>query len=535
MNIGSKKILAPVSPLFNLLCLKSALYALLISFQFISCKNRIEQTKTIISNSSENKIKIFNNSNKTVYFRLNINNKIYDSENELAKAVNSLPDEYPNEPHERKAWRFVMLNLLNLESITSENWVHDPLLLMNSLGFGQCDDMATLLSSLWIKLGFQSRIWDLKSHVVPEVFVNNKWQMYDPALGVYYLNDKNEVAGVEELSKNPDLIINPRKPLGMNKYRWIIHASRRYSKGIAKVYESKNSLSDWYYLEKKMNDFQIELPKESIIEFPVSIPDPIYVNDIIDQWKLPCFIKYTLPKKWSGEIKIPFIICGIYGKGSVIINNKKYDIEQYLNKDYLKKVNSNSNKLKIINSENNIEVYCLLNPNVFNKYGADDSIIISGQNINDVLLLRDTIDFSSDTELDVVSFHSNSNSISEQSLKCYLNYTRDSSVGPINLKHPENKFDKEKLFKKLEYMLFSKSDISDKEKTEITSKMVDKLEKVYDLLSEEKKKEMLIEINEPAFFSILVGALILHNESEVSQLLFKYGSYKSGGHIKGKF
>lgn len=66
---------------------------------------------------------------------------------------------------------------------------HDPLLYINTLGTGFCDDAASLVASLASAAGFKARTLWLSGHVVAEVFFEDKWRVFDAdALGLLHEN-----------------------------------------------------------------------------------------------------------------------------------------------------------------------------------------------------------------------------------------------------------------------------------------------------------------------------------------------------------
>ncbi|MGE3600168.1 MAG: hypothetical protein AB7N70_31965 [Dehalococcoidia bacterium] len=61
--------------------------------------------------------------------------------------------------------------------------------------------------------GYEARVWGLSGHVVPEILVDGRWQMFDPDLAVYYKDESGAVAGVEDIVSRPDLITQPQSPI----------------------------------------------------------------------------------------------------------------------------------------------------------------------------------------------------------------------------------------------------------------------------------------------------------------------------------
>jgi hypothetical protein len=247
-------------------------------------------------------ISIHNNGNVNTTFKMNLNNKIFSSNDDLLNKISTMPPEYQGEPLYRKAWRFVRDNRYHWDPLTGNTWQHNPALLLNSIGYGFCDDSAAIYSSLVTALGFQTRVWMLNGHVVPEVYVNNNWEVFDPDGEVYYYDYNNNIAGVDELSAHPDLITNPITPVE-NYFKW------PYSDSVAYIY---SSTWDNYILSTDNQlpsyELQFQIPPSGLFEFPrtfspnltgesnYSAP-PIYTN-----------ARLVVPNGWTGTIDIPLVV-----------------------------------------------------------------------------------------------------------------------------------------------------------------------------------------------------------------------------------
>ena len=71
-------------------------------------------------------------------------------------------------------------------TVSAALWLHSPALFLNSLGVGWCDDRAAVVHHLLAEMGYTARLWSLQGHVVPEVLINGRWEVWDTDLGVYY-------------------------------------------------------------------------------------------------------------------------------------------------------------------------------------------------------------------------------------------------------------------------------------------------------------------------------------------------------------
>ena len=167
---------------------------------------------------SNSVIRISNNSNNVISFYIELNgNKFYNNLDEVINDIKKMKDEYPGEKIVRKVWRYTRDNTYHNPPLTEKYWYHNPMLILNSPGFGFCDDVAMLNCFIWTNLGYKARMWGLKGHAVSEVYVDGRWELYDSDLGIYYHNQRLEVAGVEELRAYPNLVTSPIKPIITDK------------------------------------------------------------------------------------------------------------------------------------------------------------------------------------------------------------------------------------------------------------------------------------------------------------------------------
>jgi len=252
-------------------------------------------------------IRISNHGNTTASFIPNLNNKLFASSDDVLSEIRALPPDYENEPIERKVWRFVVNNRYVHWSITPSFWgTTTPAFFFNSLGFGMCGNAAALYCQLMYSLGYQTRVWDLNGHVVPEVFINGKWEMYDSDFAVYYSNLQGEVAGVEELIANPNLIVNPINPL-------VGTFDGAYSQSTANWYSSTvgTPVNTWYDNDYKKNYLlTLQIPSNGSLEFPHAFAAPIRT------WyytEAPSYTnaRLTIPRGWAGYLNTPLAIHSI--------------------------------------------------------------------------------------------------------------------------------------------------------------------------------------------------------------------------------
>ncbi|MBA3708824.1 MAG: hypothetical protein H0W83_08415 [Planctomycetes bacterium] len=97
------------------------------------------------------------------------------------------------------------------EYLQGEDNVHDPIKTFNVYGYGQCCCASSNIEALSRQIGLQARGWGINNHSVPEVFFNDAWHLLDASVICYYPKDDKSIAGVEEMSANPDELVKPER------------------------------------------------------------------------------------------------------------------------------------------------------------------------------------------------------------------------------------------------------------------------------------------------------------------------------------
>ncbi len=309
----------------------------------------------------QSQITIENQGKKDARFFMKLNNGFYRSENEIADEIKKMPEEYSGELLERKAWRYVIKNVKFSKPLSSENWQHSPVLMINSIGNGICDDLSSTLHILWRALGLQSRVWALEGHVVPEVFSNGKWHMYDPSHQTYYLNRKNEIAGVEELSKHPELITEPIGRVGVENGNAVTYALA-HSEKMANTYSSvsNNAINSWYNFDFSLVDTFFRLPAGATIKFPVSRSNSEIqtCNSFSSSYS---FLSVEVNGKETAEISAPLILYAIEGAGTISIDNKQFQINSEELQKYLNDFSMFHQHVTLVGKNTNATIFYLLN------------------------------------------------------------------------------------------------------------------------------------------------------------------------------
>lgn len=304
------------------------------------------ETKYFYNDNTDAELKtidIINTGEKEIefYFRFN-NNEFFRSLDSIIDFILKMEDEYDNEPIVRKVWRFSRDMRYHNVPLSEHCWYSsNPTVLFSSTGFGFCGDIAAINYIIWKKLGYQARYWGLGGiHVVSEVFHDGKWKMYDSDVEVYYLNRKYEVASVEELADDIDLIYNPVVKFDfdtINKFNlapdFINYPFNAYSSIVAAAYESPYKsiydndkfcfLVNYTEPESGYNE-KIKLPPHSKLEFLGKLGKNPLVSPVNRDagWEIGHYsdLRLTINKPWAGKLNfLPLIIKDIKGSGVVKI------------------------------------------------------------------------------------------------------------------------------------------------------------------------------------------------------------------------
>lgn len=278
---------------------------------------------------NEDYVRIYNEGPAESTFSINLNGSLYLNEQEILDAILMSPSEYDDEPIQRKVWRFIVKNKNHWWPITDSQWAKTPALFFNSLGFGNCGDASFLFSHVMRALGYQTRIWTFDGHTVPEVFIDGRWELWDPDWsGIYYYNRDGQIAGAEELTADTALITNPINPIvniGSNPSAGLV-----YSQQMAEIY-SKPLFYDSVLLNPNIDyELKFNLPPKGLIEFPRKIISQLESKlESNDRTFFPDYknLKLTIPRSWTGTLNLPLVLhsIGYDGEHSLSVIGKDAD------------------------------------------------------------------------------------------------------------------------------------------------------------------------------------------------------------------
>lgn len=313
----------------------------------------------------QQRIRIENVGLDDAVFSFKLNGQFFKSTDDVIQAIQRFENAVDNEPIQQKTWRFVCASIAYNLPLVQNHWQQSPLILLNSIGYDKCGNQAELLAFLWRKLGFDTRIWSLKGHIVPEVFADGRWQMFDPSNQVYYLNQHGKVASVEELANTPALITNPvqKVSLNLNSVNKSILESVSHSNFLASIYASVDNnyvYSPNFLGDTSVTEFALRLPPAAVFDFPLfypNLPQPKF--RFLDYNSANARLK--IPKNWIGQINLPLVIASIAGEGIIKVNDKKFVVGSADLNDYLTAFSEFNYRVEVDGSQGEIEIIYLIN------------------------------------------------------------------------------------------------------------------------------------------------------------------------------
>lgn len=257
-------------------------------------------------------LRFVNRAVETRSVSLTINGIALDSLADLIVETLALPAEQAGEPLQRRAWRYVARRTIHSWPVTGGNFQHQAELYLRSAGYGLCDDVAHALALLWRAMGYNARIIWLEGHVVPEVSVDGRWELYDPDYRVYYLNRKGLVASVADLENDATLILSPVQQIANA-------VDGSYGSSLVQIYTSADdnvvdaslqsvSISPFDPTLDLPADASLEIQGESAVAVPTIEPGPPIEA---------AALKLRLPPGFAGTVRLPYILTDIAGDGRV--------------------------------------------------------------------------------------------------------------------------------------------------------------------------------------------------------------------------
>ena len=235
--------------------------------------------------------------------------------NDIAGVVSeviALPPLEADEPLYRRAWRYVVEMRRHADPITGGGFQHQADLYLRSVGSGYCDDVSAVLDRIWTAMGYTARVMALSGHVVPEVQVNGRWELYDPDFAVYYFMRDGSVAGVDDIGQDGTLLTNPTTPI-------LRLDSTAYSEILADMYTSLADNAQSFFVagpDVAPIGSQLTVPANGYLDID---PGAAVTSTTVTEGSLGTFVplRLWLPPGYVGNVKLPFVVTRLSGDATV--------------------------------------------------------------------------------------------------------------------------------------------------------------------------------------------------------------------------
>lgn len=347
------------------------------SFQFSVLVNQTERL-VLLDAPEQQALEFRNDTDVDVEFDLDVNNHLFPGKRQaILEKIGEMkmPDSEDSIPF--RIWRAIAENTRRGATLSEATWLHAPARLLNSTGFGYCDDVASAFSLLASEAGFKTRVWTLGGHVVPEVEIGDRWEMYDPDTGVVYFNEYDQVANVEELAADAALITSPRNPAQAQKH----DNAKPFSQEIADIYaSSENNVVYSKYTEPvPESDAKYVIPSGGRLLFGGSWSSPLYDQPTGLQIGFNAEARLELPAGWLGSLPSAFVITSIEGAGAVRVRSGEYELGNVDLITQLSEFDRNPGPVEIVRSDSPITVTFLVNA-VAGALERSNRIVLTGIN-----------------------------------------------------------------------------------------------------------------------------------------------------------
>jgi len=341
----------------------------------------VTRTTKLAAPAEDVAVVLHNRSDRTVEFKFAHNNfPVFKSDEDMLAYVRSMPLAFEDEPFERVLWRFVRNNAYHSYPLTDQKWHNDPWVVISSLGWGFCSNVSGTYVRLARAAGYEARIWGLTGHVVPEIKIGERWQMFDPDLAVYYYTHDGQIAGVADLVADSSLVTNPTRPVLDTNTQYF-----PYSQMIADIYASAGDnyiANGVFFAEPSGEREDLTLPPEAQFVYPGNWTAPPIGYDDGIPFEVTSFLQgnLILPARWQGYVPTPWLIADIRGEGVVRIDGQSYPLGSSELTTALTRDQRPFAGLEIVESTTPVEIIMFLNASRY-ELAPQNTVALTGVDV----------------------------------------------------------------------------------------------------------------------------------------------------------
>lgn len=338
-----------------------------------SVRQPVSKDSTFIFSNFQD-VSVINASSSSVKFNIVINDIFPLSNKQILNCIEELSKKKMLSLEEA-SWYFVSNTTRHTNSIyTDFNLYTSPDIFINSLASAMCGERAKVLSNIWCLQGFKTRLVLLDStHVVAEVFSDEKWKMYDPDYGTFYCNEFGEVLSVEEIHENLDYIKCPKRFCKENNFA---NSKLRFfnDHDVESYINSRFKYINNHGEKINKTNIEFEIPSHSTLDF-------YFKNKSLEGLLL------NLLEKSMGSLYLAFLPLKVEGK--LVYNLIAEDTVIDITDDYFKE-NFLMEKMDVLSASEGTKIFYLTNSlfkfleseNIFKIYTNNDLEIKTTNQIN---------------------------------------------------------------------------------------------------------------------------------------------------------
>lgn len=277
---------------------------------------------------------------------------------DIQQEIDAIPPEADGSSATR-IFRFVTDNRQHGFPLTTDfEWFLTPTLFFNSVGVALCGEAAEQVNMLATDRALPAREWRLNGHIVAEIQVDGRWQMYDADYGVYFLTRGGQIASLAELELDPSLITDPELLLE-TPGPW-----SPYQVAYANLFSTTNDNSIRRIAPRvtlSPRSLDVTLPRGASLRFPgrFAVTPPDYLGQ-------PAFdyadLLLRLPAGSSGVIANPFLLHTIRGNGVVSLEGQTFSIGSTALQDAIDARIGPMEEMELLQATSAVEVVYLVNP-----------------------------------------------------------------------------------------------------------------------------------------------------------------------------
>jgi hypothetical protein len=271
----------------------------------------------------------------------------------------------------RSIWLNTAFKVMHNSPFTEKRWQHNPILFLNSVGNGLCDDVASVNEALWRYANFPARTWYLDGHVVSEVYHGGKWKMFDADMG-FYCEVNDTILSVTEIGERDGILLD-------KKFR---RSAMEFDPQLRPISDSWYwDGTDWNYITdiwKKFKYIDHYKPKEdsAIYSYRLELPPGAQYTFGKDLTPLPTPFNYPSPNLYNlifkseqlndHTINLFLVPVNISGNGYVQLNGQRYRLEE-LERDFFHQSETLISQI-YVEDVTEIEISYMVNGYVFDLY-----------------------------------------------------------------------------------------------------------------------------------------------------------------------